>query len=70
VELPHRHIRRADQTSQPAAELDVEKVYFVGEPLWYLRLAGHARLTWRRELTSVATVFALGVALGFLVGRL
>jgi len=48
----------------------VEKVYVVDEPLWYLRLTGHFRLTWRRETATVATVFGLGIALGFLVGRL
>lgn len=70
MKLPHRHIRRADHPAKPVGELGIERVYFVDEPLWYLRLTNHFRLTWRREAATVATVFGLGIALGFLVGRL
>lgn len=66
----HHHVHRPDASSQLAAALGVEKVYFVDEPLWYLRLTGRCRLSWRREAASVATVFALGLALGFLAGHL
>lgn len=41
------------------------KTYHVDEPLWYLRLTAHFRLTWRRELATVAGVFAAGIAAGF-----
>jgi hypothetical protein len=68
VKLAHRHFRRADQTLDPA--LGAEKVYFVDEPLWYLRLTSCLRLSWRRELATVTAVFGLGVALGLLLGRL
>jgi hypothetical protein len=70
VKLAHRHLRDADQTSQLDPALGVEKVYFVDEPLWYLRLTSRLRLSWRRELATVASVFGLGLALGFLLGRL
>jgi hypothetical protein len=70
VKLSHRHIHRADPKAQLAAELGVENVCYVDEPLWYLRLTSRFRLSWRREAASVATVFALGIALGLLVGRL
>ena len=70
MKLPHRHNCPAASSTQLAVELGVEEVYSVAEPLWYLRLTGHFRLTWRREAATVATVFGLGLALGFLVGRL
>jgi hypothetical protein len=40
VKLSHHHIHRPDASSQLAAALGVEKVYFVDERLWYLRLTG------------------------------
>jgi hypothetical protein len=70
VKLSHHHIHRPDASSQLAAALGVEKVYFVDERLWYLRLTGCCRLSWRREAASVVTVFALGIALGFLAAHL
>jgi hypothetical protein len=70
VKLPHRHNHPADREAQLAAEFGVEKVYYADDPLWYLRLSSHFRLTWRRELATVTTVFALGIAAGFLVGHL
>jgi len=70
MKLPHRHIRRAEGKAQLAAELGVERVYYVDEPLWYLRLTAHFRLNWRREIATVATVFAAGIILGFLVGHI
>jgi hypothetical protein len=70
VKLPYRHPIPADPKAQLAAEFRVEKVFFADEPLWYLRLTARFRLTWRRELASVATVFVLGLAIGFLLGRL
>jgi hypothetical protein len=45
VKLSHHHIHRPDASSQLAAALGVEKVYFVDEPLWYLRLTGRCRLS-------------------------
>ena len=53
MKLSHHHIHRPDASSQLAAALGVEKVYFVDEPLWYLRLTSHFRLNWRREAASV-----------------
>ena len=70
MEFRHPHIHRADEKGQLAAELGVEKAYSLDEPLWYLRLTACFRLDCRRELATVATVFGLGIALGFLVGRL
>ena len=70
MKLSHRHIRPADAKSQLAATLGVGKAYYVDKPLWYLRLTGRCRLSWRREAASVATVFALGIALDFLAGHL
>jgi hypothetical protein len=70
VKLPHRHPIPVERKAQLAAEFGVEKVFFAEEPFWYARLAAWFRLTWRRELASVATVFALGLAIGFLLGRL
>jgi hypothetical protein len=67
VKLQHRH-RPANPPL--AAKLGVAKVYFVDEPLWYLRLTSRFRLNWRRELATVAMVFALGIALGILVGHI
>jgi hypothetical protein len=69
VKLPHRYVHPVDSKEQLAAELGVEKAYFVDEPLWYLRLTSRFRLNWRRELATVAAVFAFGLALGFLAGR-
>jgi hypothetical protein len=70
VKLPHRHPIPADPKAQLAAEFGVEKVFFAEEPFWYTRLTARVRLSWRRELASVATVFVLGLAIGFLLGRL
>jgi hypothetical protein len=67
--LPHCHSIPAERKAQLAAEFGVEKVFFAGEPFWYTRLTARFRLTWRRELASVATVFVLGLALGFLLGH-
>ena len=69
MKLPHRHIRRAEGKAQLAAKLGVDEVYFADEPLWYLRLTSRFRLNWRRELATVATVFGLGIAFGFLLGH-
>ena len=68
MKLSHRHPRGFDP--QLAAELGVEQAYFVDEPLWYLRATSRFRLNWRRELATVATVFALGITLGLLLGHL
>ena len=65
----HRHTRRFDPQSRLAAEMRVEEVYYAVDPLWYLRFTSRFRLNWRRELVTLATVFASGIALGFLVGR-
>jgi hypothetical protein len=70
VKLSRRRIQAADPRTQLAAGLGVEKAYFVDEPLWYVRATSRFRLSWRRELASVATVFAVGIAVGFLVGHL
>jgi hypothetical protein len=70
VKLSHRHIRRADEVAQLAPELGVTKVYLVDEPLWYLRLTSRFRLNPRRELMTVAGVFGLGIAFGFLLGHI
>jgi hypothetical protein len=70
VKLPHRHPNSAELKAQLAAEFGVDKVFFAEEPFWYTRLSARFRLTWRRELATVATVFALGLAVGFLFGRL
>jgi hypothetical protein len=50
-------------------EFGVEAVYDATEPLLYTRLTARFRLTWRRELATLAVVFALGVALGFRLAR-
>jgi hypothetical protein len=70
VKLPHRHPIPAERKAQLAAEFGVEKVFFAEEPFWYTRVTARFRFTWRRELASVATVFVLGLAMGFLLGRL
>lgn len=70
MKLPHRHPIPAERKAQLAAECGVEKVFSAEEPFWYTRLTARFRLTWRRELASVATVFVLGLAIGFLLGRL
>ena len=70
MKLSHRHIRPGEGQAAHAPELGVAKVYLVDEPLWYLRLTSRFRLNWRRELITVAGVFGLGIAVGFLLGRL
>jgi hypothetical protein len=70
VKLPHRRDNPSARKAQLAAEFGVEKVFFAEEPLWYTRLTARFRLTWRRELATVATVFVLGVAAGLLVEHL
>jgi hypothetical protein len=67
--LLHRHPNSAELKARLAEEFGVEKVFFAEEPLWYTRLAARFRLTWRTELATVATVFVLSVAAGFLVGH-
>ena len=69
MKLPHRRVRSFDSEAQQAAEFAVGHIYFVDEPLWYLRLTSRFRLSWRRELATVVSVFAVGLALGFLLGR-
>jgi hypothetical protein len=69
VKLPHRHSIPAERKAQLAAEFGVDEVYDAAIPLWYLRLTSRFWLTWRRELASVATVFVLGLVVGFLLGR-
>ena len=70
MKLPHRHPIPAERIAHLAAEFGVEQVFFAEEPSWYTRLTARFRLTWHRELASVATVFVLGLAMGFLLGRL
>jgi hypothetical protein len=70
VKLLHRHPESAAYKAQLAAEFGVDKVFFAEEPFWYTRLTARFRLTWRRELATIAAVFALGLGLGFLLGRL
>jgi hypothetical protein len=69
VKLSHRHPIPTERKAQLAAEFGVEEVFFAKEPFWYTRLTARFRLTWRRELASVATVLVLGLALGFLLGH-
>jgi hypothetical protein len=69
VKLLHRHTHRTDSKSRLAAELGVDEVYFVDDPLWSLRFTSRFRLNWRRELAALVTVFALGITLGFLGGQ-
>ena len=70
MKLPHRRDNSSALKAQLAAEFGVGKVFFAEEPLWYTRLTARFRLTWRRELATVVTVFVLGLAAGFLVGHL
>jgi hypothetical protein len=70
VKLLHRHSESAAYKAQLAAEFGVDEVFFAEEPFWYTRLTGRFRLTWRRELATVAAMFALGLVVGFLLGRL
>ena len=70
MKLLHRHPESAEYKAQLAAEFGVDKVFFAEEPFWYRRLTARFRLTWRRELATVAAAFALGLATGFLLGRL
>ena len=69
MKLSYRQTRRSDPKSQFAVELGVSHVYLADDPLWYLRLTSRLRLNWRRELATLATVFVLGIALGFLAGH-
>jgi hypothetical protein len=70
VKLLHRHSMSAEYKAQLAAEFGVDKVFDATEPYLYTRLTGRFRLTWRRELATVAAVFAVGLAAGFLLGRI
>lgn len=65
----HRHSIPAERRAQLAAEFGVDEVYDAAIPLWYLRLTSCFLLTWRRELTTVAGVFGLGIVLGFMLGQ-
>jgi hypothetical protein len=69
VKLPHRHRNLANVEARPPADLGVARAYLVDEPLWYLRLTSRFRLSWRRELATVAAVFGLGVGFGLLLGH-
>ncbi len=69
MKLFHRHDRHAEEKAKLAAEFGVDQVYYADPPLWYLRLTARFGLTWRRELATAAAVFGLGIALGFLLGR-
>jgi hypothetical protein len=69
VKVPHRHTETVDQKAQLAAEFGVGEVFYAESPLWYLRLTGRFTLTWKRELATVAAVFALGLVIGFLAGH-
>ena len=69
MKLPHRRTHSVDSEAQQAAEFAVEHVYYADEPLWYLRLTSRFRLSWRRELATVVSLFAAGIAVGLLLGR-
>ncbi len=53
-----------------AREFEVDEVFDASFPLWYWRLTARCRLTWRRELTALASILAGGVVAGFAIGRL
>jgi hypothetical protein len=70
VKLPHRQVHPDDDEAQLAVELGVDRVYYAADPLWYVRLTSRFRLNWHRELATLVTVFAAGIALGLLLGHL
>jgi hypothetical protein len=65
VKLPHRHNRNAEEKAQFATELGVNKLYFVDEPLWYLRTFAMFHRSWRRELAFEACLLGAGLVVGF-----
>jgi hypothetical protein len=69
VKITHRRTESVDQKARLAAEFGVDQVFYADSPLWYLRLTGRFTLTWKRELVTVAAVFALGLVVGFLAGH-
>jgi hypothetical protein len=69
VKLPHSHIRRADQKAPLAAELGIEEVYLIDEPLWYLRAVALFHRSWRRELAFELGLLFVGLAVGFMLGQ-
>jgi hypothetical protein len=60
----------ADEAARLKAEFGVDEVYFADSPIWYLRATARFTLTWQRELATAATIFVLGLAIGFFVARL
>lgn len=70
MKLWHSDDSRKAQLAEVAREFGVEAAFDATEPFWYTRLTGRFRLTWRRELATVATVFLTGLGVGFLVARL
>jgi hypothetical protein len=70
MKLWHGDDVRKAQLAEVAREFGVSAAFDATEPFWYTRLTARFRLTWRRELVTVATVFVAGLSVGCLVARL
>jgi hypothetical protein len=62
-----RHERH--EKARLAAELGVDAFHFVDEPLWYLRAVARFHRSWKREVAFEFGLLAVGLAVGFVLGR-
>ncbi len=58
---------RDDEKALLRAELGVDAVYLVDQPVWYLRAVGRFHLSWRREVAFELGLLGVGVALGLVL---
>jgi hypothetical protein len=58
-----------EETARLAVALEVDAVYFVDEPAWYLRLSLPFHLNWRREVAFELGLLVVGLLVGFALGR-
>lgn len=69
MKLWNRLRRESDEKARLAAELGVDAVYFVDEPLWYLRAVARFHRNWKREVAFELGLVGVGIAVGFMLGR-
>jgi hypothetical protein len=70
MQLFNRQRAKRAERARLAAEFGVDAVYLIDEPLWYLRAVGRFHHNWKREVAFELGLLMVGLALGFVLGRL
>lgn len=50
-------------------EFEVDEVLILDVPIWYLRLTGPLRRSWKRDVLSVVALSSVCAIVGFVLGR-